>query len=210
MCFLSSPSILLASLKTMVMFVGEMDYTDLQFTHWVGQLIFAFFIFLMIIVLMNILNGLAVSDISKIREEVDTYHLISTVETLAYTSFVSLLAEEIIIYPNIKPENQQFFGFAIPGSRVYRVKGGKIGEEDAKKKDFFFQEATVKAAKELVYMQQQKSQSLGKVTLDTVRDNLMEVRREQASVKQKLSVLEESIRDLIEIMASRHAGVERI
>ena len=54
----------------MVMFVGEMDYTDLQFTHWVGQVIFAFFIFLMIIVLMNILNGLAVSDISKIREEV--------------------------------------------------------------------------------------------------------------------------------------------
>ena len=51
---------------------------------------------------------------------------------------------------------------------------------------------------------------LPQVTLETVRDSLHDVRREQASVKQKISVLEESIRDLIEIMASRNPPVERI
>ena len=91
---LSFPSILLSSLKTLVMFVGEMDYTDLQFHHWLGQVIFVLFIFLMIIVLMNILNGLAVSDIHKIQEEVDTYHMISTVETLVSKKAVSRKEKE--------------------------------------------------------------------------------------------------------------------
>lgn len=108
----------LSLVKTLVMFVGEIDYNDLIFTHWLGYVIFVMFLFLMIIVLMNILNGLAVSDIHKIQEEVDTYYHISIVETLAYTSFVSLLAEEIILYPNIKPENQKIFGITIPGYKV--------------------------------------------------------------------------------------------
>ena len=51
--------------KTIVMFVGEMDYTDLTFTHWLGYVIFSMFIYFLIIVLMNILNGLAVSDIGR-------------------------------------------------------------------------------------------------------------------------------------------------
>ena len=108
----------LSLVKTLVMFTGEMDYTDLEFDHWLGYVIFVCFIYLLVIVLMNILNGLAVSDIHKIQEEVDTYFHISIVETLAHTSFVSMLAEEIIISPNIKPEHQSIFGFSIPGFKV--------------------------------------------------------------------------------------------
>ena len=55
----------LSLVKTIVMFVGEMDYTDLKFSHWLGYLIFSLFIYFLIIVLMNILNGLAVSDIGR-------------------------------------------------------------------------------------------------------------------------------------------------
>ena len=102
----------------MVMFIGEMDYLDLLFKHWLGYVFFVLFVFLMIIVLMNILNGLAVADIHKIQEEVDTYHLVSIVETLAYTSFVSLLATEIVIAPNVKPERQRILGIALPGTKV--------------------------------------------------------------------------------------------
>ena len=108
----------LSFVKTLVMFVAEMDYTDLVFSHWLGYVIFVLFLFLVIIVLMNILNGLAVSDIHKIQEEVDTYYHISIVETLAYTSFVSLLAEEVVIYPNIKPERQKLLGLSVPGTKV--------------------------------------------------------------------------------------------
>ena len=55
----------LSLVKTLVMFVGEMDYTDLNFSHWLGYIIFILFIYFLIIVLMNILNGLAVSDIGR-------------------------------------------------------------------------------------------------------------------------------------------------
>ena len=74
--------------------------------------------FLLIIVLMNILNGLAVSDIHKIQEEVDTYYHISIVETLASTSFVSLPAEEVTLYPNTRPEHPKILGIPIPGFKV--------------------------------------------------------------------------------------------
>lgn len=102
----------------MVMLVGEMDYLDLKFKHWLGYVFFVFFVFLLVIVLMNILNGLAVDDIHKIQEEADTYHLVSIVETLAYTSFVSLLATEIVIAPNLKPERRRILGIALPGTKV--------------------------------------------------------------------------------------------
>ena len=59
-------------MKTIIMFSGEMDYTDINITHWMGYLIFAIFVFLMVIVMMNLLNGLAVSDIHKIQKEVGT------------------------------------------------------------------------------------------------------------------------------------------
>ena len=64
------------------------------------------------------LSGLAVSDIHKIQEEVDTYYHISIVETLASTSFVSLPAEEVTIYPNIRPEHPKILGIPIPGFKV--------------------------------------------------------------------------------------------
>lgn len=107
-----------AVVKTIVMFIGEMDYNDLEFSHWLGYVIFVLFTFLLIIVLMNILNGLAVSDISKIREEVDTYYHISIVETLASTSFVSLLVEEVTIFPNMRPEHPKILGIPVPGFKV--------------------------------------------------------------------------------------------
>ena len=107
------------------MFVGEMEYNELRFHHWLGYVIFVLFMFLIMVVLMNILNGLAVSDIGKIQEEVDTYYNVSIVETLAHTSFVSLLAEEIILYPNSKPERQKLCGISVPGAKVRRHRNRK-------------------------------------------------------------------------------------
>ena len=128
------------SVKTIVMFTGELDYTDIPMQHWLGQLLFLIFIFLIVVVIMNLLNGLAVSDIQKIYkvpfhlflhlrsffliiffQEVDTYYHINIVETLAYSRYVPMLAQEIKIQPNIKPESSQLFGIDIPGAKRYLV-----------------------------------------------------------------------------------------
>ena len=104
------------------MFAGEMDYTDIVFHHWVGYVIWVLFVFLLVIVLMNILNGLAVSDIGKIREEVDKYNNISIVESLVQSISISLLAEEVVVEPNIRPQKQTFMGIPIPGKFVRKDK----------------------------------------------------------------------------------------
>ena len=51
----------------------------------------------------------------------DTYYHVNIIETLAQSRYVPLLAEEIRISPNIKPENQQLCGINIPGEKKYLV-----------------------------------------------------------------------------------------
>ena len=56
--------------KTIVMvFLGEIDYGDIAFTHEFGKFIFVLFIFFVMLVIMNLLNGLAISDIGVIQQE---------------------------------------------------------------------------------------------------------------------------------------------
>ena len=56
----------------------------------------------------------------------DTYYHINIVETLAYSRYVPMLAQEIKIHPNIKPESSQLFGVDIPGAKRYLVPDSKI------------------------------------------------------------------------------------
>lgn len=107
--------------RTTVMLTGEFNYPDIPMKHWLGRLIFVIFLFLMVIVIMNLLNGLAVSDIQKIKKDTDTYHHISIVETLSYSRYVPMLAQEIKILPNTKPESQKLLGFSMPGAKNYVV-----------------------------------------------------------------------------------------
>jgi hypothetical protein len=68
----------------------------------------------------------------------------------------------------------------------------------------------VKAAKELVALKQQQNQSLGKVTLENIGDNIMDMKREQAQLKAKLVHLDDTVKTILEIMVSRQPMVERL
>lgn len=56
-----------AIIKTIVMMTGEFDAGDLKFNSYYGYLVFLLFVFFMSIVLLNLLNGLAVSD-TQVRD----------------------------------------------------------------------------------------------------------------------------------------------
>jgi len=59
-----------AIMKTVVMvFTGEIDFGALVFPAPFGKVIFLLFVFFIMLVLMNILNGMAISDIALIQKE---------------------------------------------------------------------------------------------------------------------------------------------
>ncbi|XP_040583942.1 transient receptor potential cation channel protein painless [Lepeophtheirus salmonis] len=84
-------SVSLSLLKTSTMFVGELEFSDIPFSNnALSYLIFVSFIFLIVVVLMNLLNGLAVSDTGLIREEAEVLGWLSRVELITYTESMLL------------------------------------------------------------------------------------------------------------------------
>jgi len=76
------------------MFVGEIEFSDIpistEASTWpIGYLYLLTFIFLIVVVLMNLLNGLAVSDTAVIQEKAEIVTYVIRVETIA--SFEAVL-----------------------------------------------------------------------------------------------------------------------
>ena len=65
------------------MFIGELEFSDIPFNSPFSYVFFLLFIFLIVVVLMNLLNGLAVSDTGLIREEAEIHAHVSRVEVIA-------------------------------------------------------------------------------------------------------------------------------
>lgn len=78
----------LSLVKTTTMFVGELEFSDIPIdldSHLapLSYVFFLSFFFLIVIVLMNLLNGLAVSDTGLIREKAEIYSYRCQVETIS-------------------------------------------------------------------------------------------------------------------------------
>jgi ankyrin repeat protein len=111
------PNLLLSLLKTMVMFAGEFEASNLSFENlpYTSHLIFLLFVVLVSIILLNLLNGLAVGDTEKIRENAETLslvarvQLISKIETVLYalpSSMVPTKLRSIVLYPNLEKSTE--------------------------------------------------------------------------------------------------------
>ena len=74
----------LSLVKTFTMFVGELEFADLPFETPIGYLFLLAFVFLIVVVMMNLLNGLAVSDTGVIRVEAEIYAYRCQVEIISY------------------------------------------------------------------------------------------------------------------------------
>jgi ankyrin repeat protein len=70
---------LISILKTIVMFTGELEAIQLPFHTLPGtsHVIFLLFTFLVAMILLNLLNGLAVGDTGKVREDAETLSLVA-------------------------------------------------------------------------------------------------------------------------------------
>jgi len=84
----------LSLVKTTTMFVGELEFSDIPINldsnlAPLAYVFFLSFVFLIVVVLMNLLNGLAVSDTGLIREKAEIFSYRSQVETIS--TFESML-----------------------------------------------------------------------------------------------------------------------
>lgn len=72
--------------KTVIMLTGELDSGDLPFTIYpvLSRIVFIGFIFLIVIILLNLLNGLAVNDTQEILAEAELVCLVSRARLVAY------------------------------------------------------------------------------------------------------------------------------
>merc|ERR1719312_613976 len=81
--------------KTFTMFVGELEFSDLPIDPDSALSLPAFtflvpFVFLLVVILMNLLNGLAVSDTGKIMEKAAIVSYIRRVEAISYMESILL------------------------------------------------------------------------------------------------------------------------
>lgn len=80
------------------MLMGEYDFTD-NFvndeTFWVNKVLFVIFVVDMSIVLMNLVVGLAVSDVDAIRRDSNVQRLTHETFTVIYLEKVNYTAEHV-------------------------------------------------------------------------------------------------------------------
>jgi hypothetical protein len=91
--FFNSPWLALAKVSTM--FVGELEFSDIPVNldsklAPLSYIFFLVFVFIVVVVLMNLLNGLAVSDTGAIQEQSEIVSYLSQVETISYAESILL------------------------------------------------------------------------------------------------------------------------
>ena len=78
-------------MKTIIMgLAGEIEFEGISFKTEEGKIIFLIFVFFIMLVFVNLLNGLAVSDIAEIQKEAEIMSHISRVELMCQSESVLL------------------------------------------------------------------------------------------------------------------------
>ena len=92
-------------LKILTMMLGEFDFMDTfvldHNNFWLTKLLFAMFLFLMSVVLMNLVIGLAISDIGTLQKEARAYNTRYSTVFLRLLSFESKILAAIPCLRNI-------------------------------------------------------------------------------------------------------------
>jgi len=92
-------------MKTIIMsLTGEIEFEDLEFSTDASRIIFLIYVFFIMLVLVNLLNGLAVSDIVDIQKQAEIMSHISRVELMCHMESI-LLGDPFMFLTNF-PESK--------------------------------------------------------------------------------------------------------
>jgi len=122
-----SVSLGMSILKSFIMFAGEFEASDIPFeaAPYTSHVVFTIFVFLISIVLLNLLNGLAVSDAQAIRSDAEILSLNARVKLISYMEKVStghihffsvlsnLLDRKLKVFPNRKESRVEVNGVIV-------------------------------------------------------------------------------------------------
>lgn len=136
--------------KTIIMLTGEFDANDIPFLlHPVqSRLVFVLFVFIIVIVLFNLLNGLAVSDTADILAKAKLVGLITKIRFIAYVEnfpqfrtwnpFAVLIGEErILLFPTFFQTGKLTIPYdPLRDSFVYKANDNKWLDDHFKNKVF--------------------------------------------------------------------------
>ncbi|XP_021930795.1 transient receptor potential channel pyrexia-like isoform X2 [Zootermopsis nevadensis] len=106
--------------ETLIMFTGEFDTKGLSFNSVpvTSHLIFLFFVLLVALTLLNLLNGLAVSDTRAITEDAEIISLVTRVKLIFKTEKIILLCQRNRFFKKIIQKYCFFLG-DLPSKRLY-------------------------------------------------------------------------------------------
>ncbi|PSN47393.1 hypothetical protein C0J52_11159 [Blattella germanica] len=191
----------LSLLKTVVMMIGEFDASGMDFDHG-SKIIFIFFVFMITIVLVNLLNGLAISDTQEIFLHAKTVTHSSRVKLL-YTfenaifgepekegqsrSRLKVLQERIILFPDTISDDKLLISIkqSDTTSRYADPRNVKFETEYEPDKCFIIPIIRIRFGIE-------------KELLETAK-NIAE-RTEEKTINDRMQCLEEEMRDIKELL----------
>jgi len=132
-------SVWLSLVKTATMLAGELEFSDIPINLGsklapLAYIFFLSFVFLIVIVLFNLLNGLAVSDTGIIRDKAEIFSYRSQVETIS--TFESMLLGDPFDFLSNVPSKmsnfpscsllQKFYGNSCLRQLLTKLGGGEI------------------------------------------------------------------------------------
>uniref|UniRef100_A0A336M6R8 CSON012684 protein n=1 Tax=Culicoides sonorensis TaxID=179676 RepID=A0A336M6R8_CULSO len=129
-------SIGLSTLRALVMSTGELEVSSFQFHAVSSYIVFIFFTFVIPIVFFNLLNGLAIEDISMIKQEAMYWYRKTQLTVLNefqqfYTQINKLMKSipdiDISIHPNVIGD-KSFIGIKPASRKIYAMFGLNPGE----------------------------------------------------------------------------------
>ncbi|XP_069676009.1 transient receptor potential cation channel protein painless-like [Periplaneta americana] len=190
-------------LKVFIMFAGEFEASEIPFDSapGVSQIVFTIFVFLISIVLLNLLNGLAVSDAQTIRKNAEVLSLRVRVNLISYMEKMSFgRFSYFSVLQNLPDKKFKLF----PNKKNGRVEVHGLSEQNTLIPSKIIQEAVavVNKRKEMC----REKEKTTKNETSELHSKLAHIENYQMSMDRKLTKMQKQLDELFQLVLSSYGG----